>query len=386
MLTCTSAFHKINRLTRKIKIIQGGQGASKTFSICQLLLLKSIRNPNNVATIVTATYPQLKDGVINDMEIICRNAGINFSSFYNKSEKNLKLTNGAVIQFRNLDAKDFHASKGSRRNDLFVNEANRVSWVTLENMWTRTSDNIYVDFNPDHEFWVHERFLKAENKEVDFIILTYKDNEMIPEGERKEIELRRNNEMWWRIYGEGKLGVYSDRQVYQYEFIDEIPATAKRIPSGQDYGQSPDPTTHVDLWVDGANLYADEVFTENNLLLEHIPGAERRSILDQMEICKIEKGRLIIGDSENAVAIRTIRNAGYNIRGVVKYKGSVNDGISILKSYNLFISKRSVNLKKGIESWHFKVNDNGDIIPEPDGHEPDQLAAIRYVMIMKRWW
>jgi hypothetical protein len=46
----------------------------------------------------------------------------------------------------------------------------------------------------------------------------------------------------------------------------------------------------------------------------------------------------------------------------------------------MFITTRSVNLKKGIENYFWKVDINGKVIPEPDGHEPDGLAALRYVI------
>ena len=81
-----------------------------------------------------------------------------------------------------------------------------------------------------------------------------------------------------------------------------------------------------------------------------------------------------------------MRRHGYNVRAVKKYAGSVSDGIQKLRSYNLVVTKRSVNLVKGLESWFWKVDKNGKIVPEPDGHEPDGLAATRYVVMGKNHW
>jgi phage terminase large subunit len=114
---------------------------------------------------------------------------------------------------------------------------------------------------------------------------------------------------------------------------------------------------------------------------EKIAGAERMAVVDQMDLVNFPKGHLIIGDSSGKTTIDDLKKFGYNIRGVHKPKGSQLDGINKLRGYNLFITRRSTTVKSGIESWFFKVDPNGKIIPEPDGHEPDGLAALRYVIM-----
>jgi len=387
----TTSYWKIQALKKKIRIIQGSQGASKTYSILQIFFRLAIENSLLKFTVITENYPQLKDGPIADMQNIYRDAGLNFDNQYNKSEKNLHFSNGSVIQFRNLDNKDFHKAKGARRDYLFVNEANRVTWPSLEQMVTRTEKAIYFDFNPDHEFFIHEQFINAGRDDVDFLIVTYKDNELIPEGEKREIERRieaskqpdASNQLknWVRVYAYGELGTYSDRQIYNYEFTDEIPATARRIKTGMDFGSSPDPTIMVDCWVDGINLYWDEVFCANNLLPETIAGSERMSVAEKVESVGHEKGWPIVGDTDGRLSILDMRRRGFNVIAVKKPPGSQKWGVDKVRGFNLFITKRSTNIKKGIESWFWKVDDNGKIIPEPDGHEPDGLAAGRYAVM-----
>jgi len=399
----TTAYWKIKSLKNKIKIIQGGQGAGKTYSISTILFELSINNPFQLSTIVTDTYTRLRDGVIYDMNNICRNAGLNFDKNYNKQEKNLYFNNNSLIQFRNVDQHNLDAGKGPRRNNLFINEGNRVGWGPIEQIWNRTFDNIYVDYNPDREFWYHEKTKDGIIQYHDFISLTYLDNEMMMPGELELILMKKkryeiimskkekgekitqseaNEILWWQIYGLGELGVYSDRQIYSYEIIKDIPITAKKIFSGMDFGLSPDPTTLVDNYIDGSDLICDEIFTENNLEAEKIKGSNRMSVVDKMQEIAYKKGQMIFGDSANKRNILDLRRNGYNIQGVEKYKGSIIDGIKIIKGYNLKITERSINIKKGCESWFYKVDENNKIIPEPDGHEPDTLAAIRYAMLM----
>jgi len=383
----TTAYWKIRALKKKIRIIQGSQGAAKTFSILTRIFEQAYNGDIKKATIVTETYPQLKDGAISDMKSICSDAGFDFDKNYNKSDKDLRVKD-ALIQFRNADNKDFHKSKGVRRDILFVNEGNRTGWSSIDQMLTR-SKVIYVDYNPDAEFWVHEHLISRDD--ADFIILTYLDNEMLSEEEREEIETRirkseepnasKSLKEWVRVYAKGQLGTYSDRQIYSFDIIDEIPNAAKRINSGMDFGVSPDPTVLIDCFIEGANLYCDEIFSENNLLPEKLKGAERMSIVDKLDEVEHLKGHKIIADSAGKTEITDIRKHGYNIKGVKKTTGSVILGINKVRGYNLFITKRSLNLKKGAENWHFKVDHNGKIVPEPDGHEPDGWAAVRYVIM-----
>jgi len=392
MIKLTTAYHKIRALKKKHRVIQGGQGSSKTFSILTIFLqIALISKVKNKITIVSDTYPSLKDGVIDVMQTLCESIDIAWNkSIYNQQDKNLRI-NKTLIQFRNVDNHNFEQAKGVRRDYLFVNEATKVSFATLDQMLTRSKVCFY-DFNPDTEFWIHKEIVPRAD--CDFISLTYKDNELLSDAEREEIELRIEKSKlpnassqlknWVRVYAYGEIGIYSERQIYAYEFIDKIPEDAKRIPSGMDFGVSPDPTIFIDLWQKGANLYIDEVFCENNLLPEKLEGAERLSVVDKMRLENISKGRLIIGDSANRTTILDLRNHDYNIRGVKK--GKVIEGIQDVRGYNLFITKRSINLKKGFESWYFKVDANGKIIPEPDGHEPDGLAALRYVVRMKDYW
>jgi len=153
-----------------------------------------------------------------------------------------------------------------------------------------------------------------------------------------------------------------------------------RIPSGMDFGVSPDPTILIDVWNKDNNLYVDEVFCLNNLMPEKIKGAERMAIVDQMNLEKRNKGQLIIADSAGRTEIDDLKKYGYNIRGVKKKPGGQILGINKVRGYNIYLTERSINVKKGIESWFFKVDRNGEIIPEPEGHEPDGLAALRYVV------
>lgn len=384
MIYRTSTFYKIRKLKSKIKVIQGGQGAGKNIAIAQILLEDCARD-KDITTIMSDTYDNLKDGAISDFKMLYDAMGLSWEQDYNKTDHDLK-HHGGVIQFRYISDIKRQAGKSKRRGKLYLNECNKMGWEVASTYIGRTHGDVYLDYNPDFEFWAHTEIpkLKDENGSPlsEQIIVTYIDNEMCPQSEVDYILSRRDNIEWFRVYGLGQTGYYSERRIYKFEFVDEIPRTAYRIPSGMDFGVSPDPTILIDVWKQENKLYVDEVFCMNNLMPEKIQGAERMSVVDQLSFVGFPKGQKIIGDSAAATTIRDMARNGYNIIPVKKPVKSVIEGINKLRGYDIYITPRSTNLKNGIEKFFWKVDINGKIIPEPDGHEPDGLAALRYVIMM----
>lgn len=383
MIFRTSTYYKIREIKSKIKVIQGGQGAGKNVSIAQILLEDCARD-KDITTIVSDTYDNLKDGSISDFKFLYEASGLNWEKDFNKTDHNLKHC-GGVIQFRYVSDTKKQAGKSKRRGKLYINEGNKIGWEVASTYIGRTHGDVYIDYNPDFEFWAHTEIPKLKDKKgnsiSEQIIVTYRDNEMCPQSEVDFIESRKDNIEWYRVYGLGQTGYYSERRIYKYKFCTEIPANAMRIPSGMDFGVSPDPTILIDVWKRDNKLFVDEVFCMNNLMSEKINGAERMAIVDELEFVNHNKGQKIVADSAGATEIKDMRKHGYEVKGVKKSPGSVIDGINKLRGYDIYITERSINIKNGIEKFFFKVDLNGKIIPEPEGHEPDGLAALRYVVM-----
>ena len=384
MIYRTSTYYKIRRIKSKIKVVQGGQGAGKNVAIAQILL-EDCKRDKDTTTVMSDTYDNLKDGAIADFKMLYDSAGLNWDRDYNKTDHDLH-HQGGVIQFRYISDTKKHAGKSKRRGKLYLNECNKMGWEIASTYIGRTHGDTYLDYNPDFEFWAHTEVPKLKdefgNSISEQIIVTYVDNERCPQSEVEYILSRKDNVDWFRVYGLGQTGYYSERRIYKYQFIDAAPGDAYRIPSGMDFGVSPDPTILINVWRKDNCLYVDEVFCLNNLMPEKIRGAERMAIVDQLELVNHPKGQMIIGDSAGAIEIRDIKKHGYNIVGVKKPVASVIIGINRLRGYDIFLTRRSVNIKNGIEKYFWKVDIDGKIIPEPDGHEPDGLAALRYVIMV----
>lgn len=389
MLYYTSTYYKIKAIKTKIKNIQGGWGAGKNMSIMQILIEKALEK-RRLITVMTNTYDNLKDGAIKDAEKILLGMNINFEDCFNKSSKELKINN-STIQFRYISDNKSTAGKSKRRDILYINEANKIGWTVASSYIGRTHDEIYIDYNPDIKFWAHTEIPKIKdkegNKKSDQIIVTYIDNEMLPQNEVDFLESMRSNKAWWLVYGEGQIGTYSERMIYPFQVIKEIPENAIRLPSAMDFGKSPDPCVLMNYHLRGNDLYIDEGFIANNLLPEKLEGTERMSIVDKLEAINYPKNLTIIGDSSGRTELLDLAKHHYVVKAIKKGPGSRLDGMKKLQLYNIYITRRSTTTIDSFSQWLFDEDPNGKIIPGvPKGHEPDVVAASRYLTMGRPWW
>ena len=95
---------------------------------------------------------------------------------------------GSQIEFFGADQAD--KLRGGRRDRLFINECNNISFEAFEELEARTRELIILDWNPTNEFWFNTDVL-GKRDDVEHIILNYLDNEALDENSRKSIETRK---------------------------------------------------------------------------------------------------------------------------------------------------------------------------------------------------
>ena len=173
MIKQTTALRRIAGLTKRIKVIQGGQGAGKTFSILILIINHASSNPDKDIYIASQELSKMRITVIKDFIKIMRSFGI-FDKNNWKGGKEYEFTNKSKITFIGLDKED--VGKGLRSDLIFLNEANKTKFETYRELTTRAKQ-VIIDFNPNNEFWAHTEVL--DRPDAEFLLLTYKDNEYL---------------------------------------------------------------------------------------------------------------------------------------------------------------------------------------------------------------
>lgn len=327
------------------------------------LIDKAESVPNILLSVVSETIPHLKRGAMRDFLNIM-NESLHFEEkAWNRTDFIYSFKNGSKIEFFSSDNPG--KVKGARRDILFVNEANNVTYDIYEQLEIRTESEIWLDWNPSSEFWFYEHLINRDD--VDFLTLTYKDNSALSQNIVEAIEKRKNNKNWWLVYGLGQLGEVEGRIYTGWKIIDEIPHEARLERYGLDFGYSNDPTAICSLHYYNGGYIIDEIL--------HRKGLSNKMIADTLNN---QPQALVIADSAEPKSIEEISQYGVAIYPCTKGQGSVNQGINFVQSQKISITKRSINFIKSYRNYMWMTDKDGKIINTPDHHYSDAMDAVRY--------
>lgn len=367
----TTAQKKIARLKKRVRVVQGGTSSSKTYSILPLLFDYASHNPGIVISIVSESYPHLEKGCIRDFKNILFSTGFWDSVNYNKNEHVCNLSNGSIVEFFSADKPD--KLRGSRRDILFINEANNVDWESYLQLSIRTRHFVYLDFNPTSKFWAHKEL--KNDPDTDWITLTYKDNEAIDKSVLKELMKAKEKAKtssywanWWKVYGLGEVGSLQGVVFENWKTINSIPEEAKYLGTGLDFGFTNDPTAAVDIYRYNGMLLIDEVTYQTGL--------------HNNDIAKRLKGKKVYADAAEPKSISEIRRHGVQIMAAKKGKDSITYGIDLLQQHELLVTEKSVNVIKELRAYTWDKDREGNRVNKPIDAYNHSIDAIRYCAVM----
>lgn len=368
MFIITTATKKLLSLTKRIRAVQGGTSASKTIGILQVLIDKAQRDKRPTLTsVVSESFPHLKRGAMRDFLMILQEHNYYNDARWNRSDFTYTFETGSKIEFFSADQPS--KVRGPRRDRLFINEANNVPLETFEQLEVRTKDEIWLDWNPTNEFWFYTD-VKNQRDDVEHLILTYLDNEGLSEEIIRSIEQRKARAGWWKVYGLGELGEVEGKIYRDWEIIDEIPHTARKVRKWVDFGYSNDPTSTGTIYYhDGGYILDEGVFMK---------GLSNRQIADYL--LQDEDTVLVVADSAEPKSIDEIKSYGVNIIPSEKGKDSVASGIQLVQDQRISVTKRSINIIKEYRNYLWKTDKDGKIINEPEHAFSHSMDGIRYAL------
>ena len=368
MFQKTTAIRKILNLKKRVKIIQGGTSAGKTFGIIPVLIDKAAKVEGLEISIVAETIPHLRRGALRDFLKIMKSTGRYFEERFNRSLLRYEFANGSVIEFFSAD--DSSKLRGARRDILYINECNNITFDAYNELAIRTRKEVYLDFNPANEFWVHTE-LKDES-DSDFLILTYKDNEALDQSIIDQIEKNREKAKtstywanWWKVYGEGQLGMLEGVVFSNWKQINTIPKEAKLIGIGLDFGYTNDPTAIIEIYNYNGQRIVNELAYQTGLL--------------NSDIAKLlPKNVVVYADSSEPKSIDEIKRHGITIKGVTKGKDSINYGIDVIQRNEYLVTSNSSNLIKELRSYIWDTDKQGKRLNKPIDFNNHAIDAWRY--------
>lgn len=368
--TITTATEKIRALNKRIRAAQGGTSASKTIGILQNLIdFAQTDTIPTLTSVVSETMPHMKKGAELDFLNILKSQNYYKEDRWHRTDHQYTFESGSIMEFFSAD--DASKVHGPRRQRLFINEANNVPYEVFDQLELRTSEFIYLDWNPVEDFWFYEE-VEGKRDDVDLIILTYRDNEGIPDAIRISLESRKWRTNWWKVYGEGQRGEVEGRIYTGWKQIDEVPFEARLDRYGLDFGYSVDPTALIAVYYYDGGYILDEI--------------AYRTLMSNQEIgdtiLNTEKLGLTIADSAEPKSIAELRKMGVNVLPAEKGQDSVRNGIQIVQNQKISVTKTSTNILKEYRNYLWEKDKDGKTISPniPIGDGNHAMDAIRYAI------
>ena len=369
-LQVTKTFRHVTESSKRFRVFQGGSRSGKTYNIVPALILMLLNEKNKVLTVCRATMPALKNSVYRDFIDWLNKLELYDPNKLNKGDMTYELGSN-IIEFRNLD--DEFKVRGPKRDYLFINEANEVSYPIFKQLNMRTKEFIVLDYNPSDEFhWIYDKVLT--DKDCDFFKSTYTDNPFLPKSQIREIEKYKDiDPNYWRVYGLGERGI-SEATIFRNWEVKDIKEPYGEVFYGLDFGFN-DPNALIKVYFNSDYVYAEEKLYRSNMTT-----SELINILKDNGISYTDT---IYADNSRPETIQEIFNAGFNIHPCKKGAGSVNSGIQFIKGRKVYVSKDSLNLIKELKSYKWKVDKDEKVLDEPVDLNNHLIDSFRYSLTEK---
>lgn len=368
----TTAIKKLLRLKSRKRIVQGGTSAGKTFGILPILIDEAIKHPNIEISVVSESVPHLRRGALKDFLKIMIMTRRYSEAQFNKSILKYSFTNGSYIEFFGCESAD--KLRGARRNILYVNEANNIPFDAYNQLAIRTSNTIWIDFNPTSNFWAHTELQNTED--TDFIKLTYLDNEalsklIVKDIEKAKLKAHTSNywKNWWTVYGLGEVGSLEGACIKDWRSM-ALPEAARLLCYGMDFGYTNDPTTLIALYKYNNSYIFDEVLYKKGMLNSEISN----------HLKSTGGTEIIYADSAEPKSIAELNSYGHIVLPCKKGRDSIVYGINLINQNEIYITPSSVHLIKELQNYVWMQAKDGTTLNKPIDNYNHCIDAMRYAL------
>lgn len=347
---------------------QGSSRSGKTYNSVLWLCVYALQHPGTTISIVRATLPAIKRSVYRDFKDNMLNLEVWSDKCFNKTEFIYTFKNGSWIEFFSADNEQ--KLRGSKRQILYVNEANELTFIEWQQLKMRTTTFALLDYNPSFsdDHWLCD--INRDPRTYHFIS-TYKDNPFLEQTIVDEIEsLQWKNPTLWQVYGLGLQAVIEGLIFKDVDQVDEIPENVKKRYLGMDLGFTHDPTAICEVGVAGNDLYIDEHCYRTEMLTSDI-----------IKELKAFPGYKVISESADPRMVQEIYRAGINIHPVHKFRGSVEAGITKMLELKIHVTKRSTNVIKEFKNYTYAQDKEGKWLNQPIDAFNHAIDGIRYVVL-----
>ena len=372
---------------------KGGRGSTKSSFLSIAITLILSQNKDYNALILRKVADTLRDSVYEQMMWAIEKLG--FSSDWKGTVSPMKITNvktGQQIIFRGADRPEKIKSIKLKRGyfactwfeeltEFTEDDMNKIQLSTMRggaDFW------LFYSFNPpsSERNWCNKYF--KNNKDVFVHSTTYKGVPRSWLGEaflHEAEEMKKNNE---RAYRNIFLGEATGTGSNVFDNIQIRTITDAEIKSfewfyyGVDFGFYPDPFMWVAMSYD---MKTETLYIFNELKLLKHGNYEASEALKKHGVDMSDR---ITADSAEPKSVADFRTYGWNMRGAIKGKGSLEAGFKWLQSRKAIIidADRCPESADEFSLYEHEIDRRtGEVIAGyPQGQEDHALACVRYAL------
>lgn len=390
-------FKRLQSSKADIVILQGGTDSGKTYAAIQCLFTVAATTVapaiDPVITIVGESVPNLKKGAYRIAKAILNNNPILQAYLVgkpNESDRIFTFKTGWIMEF--VGVTDEQNAKQGKRQYLFVNEAQGLSYPIFWQMAKRTRVRVVLDYNPSAPFWAHEKLIGTDkttndlNAVVQLLISDHRHNPFLSAKEHERTENIQDPDLH-AVYARGKTGNLTGLIYTNWKQIpdEQFPWDADRKVGCIDFGYTNDPTAaavivkrgHTEVEIKGKmvkreNIYVHELVYQADI----VPN----------DLAKIYKAKPVSFGKDDFIYcehdgnwIRQLRMLALLAIAANKGPGSIKAGISKVKEYNIFYTAGSIHIRDELSKYMWMVDpETGKSTNTPIDSNNHLMDAIRY--------
>ncbi len=367
-------------------VLHGGRGSAKSITIARILILRAYNSKRTILcgreyqadlgdSVHTLLCQQIEEMgllgnfTIKQREIICKHNGSRF--FF----KGLRLNANGLKSIPNI-------------TDLWIEEADTLSaesWRVIRPTLRLEGSQIWISLNPKNkEDCLYKQFIADPNPQYALVKqVNWNDNPFFPSvlEQERQVDMKADSDMYQHVW-EGQPLKHSDALIFKGKWIVDDFKEQDNVHAyyGMDFGFI-DPTASVRCYIADNVLYVTHEYYKRQVEINNIGKECEKSIAG------FRKG-IIIADSASPGNISFLKNQGYNVRGAEKGKGSIEDGIAFLRSFDrIVVHPRCEFMRKELGLYSYKVDErSGDVTSNIIDSNNHLIDALRYSVerIMKR--
>lgn len=358
---------------------EGGTRSSKTWDTFHFLIAFCDHNRGKGLEIYVLrdTLTNCKDYTLKDFYGVLRAMDLTGEIKISNPQKPDFNVWGNSIHFRGLD--DEEKSEGYPSDILFFNEILETSQGKVNGLKMRCRKLIIADWNPKvTSHWV----FKWEGQPFTYFThTTYRNNKYLQKSIIAEIESYEPtdanikagtaDEFRWQVYGLGNRASNEQTVFKHFELFETPPANYDIRVFGMDFGFTNDPSTLVEIIVDGKNLYITEHLYETGLLNADI----YQKVKDIVGL-----DTYVVADSAEPKSIVELRIMGLPVIEATTGPDSVKYGVNKILQFKVFLNKKSVNLQNEWRNYKYQVDKQGNVLNIPVDKDNHLIDPVRYAL------